>query len=121
MDKATAKILVADDSAFMRKIVVETLKGDGYANFIEVENGNQAIEKFGSESPDLVLLDVIMPEKDGIETVKELGSKVKVLMVSAVGQESVVSEAMGHGAKGFIVKPFDKAKIIEEVNKVLGV
>lgn len=114
------KILTADDSAFMRKILIDILKGAGFSNFIEAENGNQAIEKFKAEKPDLVLLDIIMPEKDGIEVLREIGSTAKAIMVSAVGQDSIIKEAAALGAKGFIIKPFDKDKVLEEINKVMG-
>jgi two-component system, chemotaxis family, chemotaxis protein CheY len=116
-----AKILIADDSAFMRKILIDTLKNAGFSNFIEAENGNQALAKNTAEKPDLLLLDVIMPEKDGIEVVKEVGKTSNVIMVTAVGQDSIVKDANEAGAKGFIVKPFDKEKIISEVTRVLGI
>ncbi len=113
------KILLADDSAFMRKILKDILAEAGFSDFVEASNGKEAIEKFEVESPSLLLLDVVMPEVDGIAVVKELGKKASVLMVSAVGQESVIKEAMEHGAKGYIVKPFEKEKVIEEIKKVL--
>lgn len=119
MDKNT-KILIADDSAFMRKIVKDILEGMGFSNFVEAENGKQAIEKFNTEKPDLVLLDVIMPEMDGVETLKQIGKKTKVIMVSAIGQDSIIKDAKESGAVGYIVKPFEKDKVVSEIEKVLG-
>jgi len=113
------KILLADDSAFMRKILKDILTEAGFVNFIEVANGKEAIEKCESEKPDLALLDVVMPEVDGVATVKEIGHKTKVVMVSAVGQESVINEAKSYGALGYIVKPFEKEKVLETLKVVL--
>lgn len=113
------KILTADDSAFMRKILIDILNSAGFTDIIEAENGVQAIEKYQAEKPNLVLLDIIMPEKDGLEVVKVIGNEANVIMVSAVGQESVIADAKNFGAKGFIVKPFDKDKVIAEINKVM--
>lgn len=115
-----SKILIADDSVFMRKVVVEALKSAGYSNFIEAENGKQAIDLFHSAKPDLILLDVIMPEMDGLEVMKNIGSEANIIIVSAIGQEGIIEEALGLGAKGFLVKPFDKDKLIFEVKKFLG-
>jgi len=114
------KILMADDSAFMRKVLKDILTEIGFSNFIEASNGKEAIDKFNSENPNLALLDVVMPEVDGVAVVKEIGKKTKVIMVSAVGQESVIKEAKEHGALGYIVKPFEKEKVAEEIKKVLS-
>jgi two-component system, chemotaxis family, chemotaxis protein CheY len=119
MDKQV-KILTVDDSAFMRKIIIDILNESGFTNIIEAENGVQAIEKVKTEKPDLVLLDIIMPDRDGIEVLKEIVSETKVIMVSAVGQESIISDATNIGAKGFIIKPFEKEVVISEINKILG-
>lgn len=117
-----AKILVVDDSAFMRKILITTLKKEGYENIVEGENGIEAVEKYKTESPDLVLLDVVMEKKEGIDALKEImaaDASAKVVMVTAVGQEQMVREAMSSGAKGYIVKPFNTEKVIETVNGIL--
>lgn len=114
------KILTADDSAFMRKLLIDILKGAGYEKIIEAENGRVAVEKYNKEKPDLVLLDIIMPELDGVQVLKQIGPSAKVLMVSAVGQDSIIKDAMDSGAKGFIVKPFEKEKVLEEVKKALA-
>lgn len=114
-----SKILLVDDSAFMRNVLKNILEGAGYKNFVEAGDGNEAIEKFNSEKPDLILLDIIMPLKGGIEVLEEIGKDSKVLVISAVGQESVIKEAQDKGALGYLVKPFDNDKVIAEVDKVL--
>jgi len=120
MDK-NIKILIADDSAFMRKILKDILEGMGFSKFVEAENGVQAVEYYNAEKPDLILLDVIMPEQDGIETLKKISkSGGKFLMISAIGQDSIISDAKANGANGYIVKPFDKDKVVEEINKLFS-
>ena len=117
------KILVVDDSAFMRKILINTLKKEDYNDIVEGENGVEAVEKYKSEKPDLVLLDVVMEKKEGIDALKEIMAidvTAKVIMVTAVGQEQMVREAMSSGAKGYIVKPFNAEKVIETVKELLG-
>ena len=118
-----AKILVVDDSAFMRKILINTLKKEGYTEIIEGENGIEAVDKYKAEKPALVLLDVVMEKKEGIDALKEIVAAdpaAKVVMVTAVGQEQMVQEAMASGAKGYIVKPFDAAKVIETVKGLVA-
>jgi two-component system, chemotaxis family, chemotaxis protein CheY len=116
-----AKILIADDSQFMRKVLNDILTKNGYTELVEAENGVQAIEKFASEKPDLMLMDIIMPEKDGIEVLKEIvPNGANVLVVSAVGQEDMIKQATDAGAKGYIVKPFEEEQVMEEVKKLIG-
>lgn len=118
-----AKILLADDSAFMRKILINILNKEGHKDIIETENGEEAVAKFKKEKPDLVLLDIIMEKKDGIEALKDImkaDKDAKVVMVSAVGQEQMVKEAVTAGAQDFIVKPFNAEKVVETVKKMLG-
>lgn len=117
MDK---KILVVDDSAFMRKVLIDILKNNGYESIVEACNGKEAIEKFKSEKPALLLLDIIMPEMDGIEVLKQIGKEAKILIISAIGQEGMIQEAKDNGALGFIVKPFENDKVAEEIKKVLA-
>ncbi len=115
------KILLADDSAFMRKVLSDILVKNGYQELIEAENGNQAIEKYNAEHPDLVLLDIIMPEKDGIAVIKEIAPQgAKVLVISAVGQDDMIGQAKTSGAQGYIVKPFEEEQVMTEVKKILG-
>ncbi len=117
------KVLVADDSLFMRKILARILDKMKYKDIVEAENGDEALEKFKSEKPDLVLLDIVMKEKYGIDVLREimaLDSKAKVIIVSAVGQESIVKEATHLGAKEFITKPFKESEVVDTIHKVLG-
>jgi two-component system chemotaxis response regulator CheY len=121
-DKKMLKILVVDDAAFMRMNVKNILSGEGYEDIIEAENGEMAVKKYKEENPDLVTLDITMPEMDGIEALKKIKENdpdAKVIMCSAMGQQSMVIEAVEVGAEDFIVKPFDKGKIKEAVSKVL--
>lgn len=113
------KILIADDSAFMRKVLQGILEGMGFSHFIECGNGKECLEKCKSAKPDLILLDIIMPEVDGMEVLKKIGKTIKVLIISAVGQEGIIKEAKENGALGFIVKPFDNKKVVAEIEKVL--
>ncbi|NCQ54712.1 response regulator [Candidatus Peregrinibacteria bacterium] len=118
-----AKILLADDSAFMRKVLMDILTEAGFSDFLEAENGNQALELIEKESPDLVLLDIIMPELEGIgvlSKLKELGNTTKVIVVSAVGQDAMIEEAKNLGAFGYVVKPFEGEKVLETIKSALG-
>jgi len=118
-----AKILIADDSAFMRKILMNILNKAGYSEVIEATNGEETVDKYKSEKPALILLDIIMEKKDGIEVLKEIKASdknVKIVMVSAVGQEQMVKEALNFGAEDFVVKPFNASKVEQTVKKVLG-
>jgi two-component system chemotaxis response regulator CheY len=116
-------ILVVDDAAFMRMMIKDVLSKNGFEICGEAENGAKAIEKYKELNPDLVIMDITMPEVDGIQAVKEikkLNGAAKVIMCSAMGQQAMVIEAIQAGAKDFIVKPFQAERIIEAVKKVLG-
>ena len=118
-----AKILMADDSSFMRKILINILTKNGYSEIIEVSNGEEAVEKYKAENPDLVLLDIVMDKMNGIDAlkkIKEINSDAKVLMVSAVGQEQMVNDAKSAGAQDFIVKPFNNDQVAEKIKNILG-
>lgn len=116
-----AKILILDDSQFMRKILTDILTKNGFTDVIEAVNGEQSLEKFKSEKPDLMLLDVIMPEKDGVEVAKEvIPQGAKVIMISAVGQDEIIKQAKDLGVLGYIIKPFEEKQVIEEVKKALA-
>jgi len=118
MTKNDPKILVADDSAFMRRILIDILKERGkFSAFSEAGNGDEALQIYRSEHPDIILLDLIMPGKDGFEVLKELGGKadVKILVISAIGQNQLIEEAQKLGAKGFIIKPFDGKDVIAKI------
>lgn len=116
------KILVADDAAFMRMLVKNTLIKNGYSNIIEASDGAIACEIYAKEKPDLVLLDITMPNKTGIEAlkdIKESDPEAKVIMCSAMGQELIVVDAIRLGALDFIVKPFKEDRLIQTVKKFL--
>lgn len=116
------KILVVDDAGFMRMMIKNYLTKAGYENVIEGEDGARAVELFKAENPDLVIMDITMPNLDGIGALREirsLDSNAKVVMCSAMGQEAMVMEAIKLGAKDFIVKPFKQDRILETVGKLL--
>ncbi|MBL4693808.1 response regulator [Candidatus Gracilibacteria bacterium] len=117
---ADTKILIVDDSAFMRSVLKNILEGAGYSNFVEGENGNDARTKTDSEAPALILLDLIMPETGGMGIIAELSQKAKVIVISAVGQDESVNEAKANGASDYIVKPFENDQVVNTINKVLG-
>ena len=116
-------ILIVDDAAFMRMMIKDILTKNGYNIAGEAENGLKAVEKYNETKPDLVLMDITMPEMDGISAVKEikkLNGGAKVVMVSAMGQQSMVIEAIQAGAADFIVKPFQPDRVLESLKKALG-
>ena len=116
-------ILICDDAAFMRMMIKDILTKNGYNVAGEAENGMKAVEKFKEVNPDLVLMDITMPEMDGIHALKEiktLDGGAKVIMCSAMGQQAMVIESIQAGAKDFIVKPFQAERVIEAVKKVVG-
>lgn len=115
-------ILIVDDAAFMRMMIKDVLSKNGFEISGEAENGAKAIEKYKETNPDLVIMDITMPEVDGIQAVKEIkkiNNAAKIIMCSAMGQQAMVIEAIQAGAKDFIVKPFQAERIIEAVKKVL--
>lgn len=116
-------ILIVDDAAFMRMMIKDILTKNGFEVLGEAENGAKAIEKYKELNPDLIIMDITMPEVDGIQAVKEikkLNADAKVVMCSAMGQQAMVIEAIQAGAKDFIVKPFQADRVIEAVKKVIG-
>ncbi|GAB6088226.1 response regulator [Alkaliphilus crotonatoxidans] len=116
-------ILIVDDAAFMRMMIKDVLTKNGFEVVGEAENGAKAIEKFKELGPLLTIMDITMPEVDGIQAVKEikkLDPNAKVIMCSAMGQQAMVIEAIQAGAKDFIVKPFQADRVIEAVKKVIG-
>ena len=116
-------ILVCDDAAFMRMMIKDILTKNGYNIAGEAENGAKAVEKYAELKPDLVLMDITMPEMDGIEALKKIkasDANASVIMCSAMGQQAMVIESIQSGAKDFIVKPFQAARVIEAVQKVVG-
>ena len=116
-------ILICDDAAFMRMMIKDILTKNGYNIAGEAENGAKAVEKYNELKPDLVLMDITMPEMDGIETlkkIKETDPGASVIMCSAMGQQAMVIESIQSGAKDFIVKPFQADRVLEAVQKVVG-
>ena len=117
-----AKILVADDASFMRQMIREIVESEGFEVCGEASDGIDAIDKFRSLHPDVVTMDIVMPRKSGIDAVRgiiDLDPSACIVMCSALGQESLVSEALEAGAKDFIVKPFKPDSVIETLKKVL--
>lgn len=117
------RILIVDDTAFMRMTIKNVLQKNGYEVVGEAENGQIAVEKYRQEKPDLVTMDITMPVMDGITAIKEImqtNSDAKIVVVSAMGQKSLVIEALSSGAKDFIVKPFQPDRILDAVKKVLA-
>ena len=118
-----ARILVVDDAAFMRKMVSDALTKGGHEVVGEAGNGAEAIQRFQELKPELTTLDITMPEKDGLSALKEimaLDPTARVVMCSALGQESKVLEAVKSGAKDFVVKPFQPDRVIDAVGKALA-
>lgn len=116
-------ILIVDDAAFMRMMIKDILSKNGYNVSGEAENGAKAVEKYKELQPDLVLMDITMPEMDGIQALKTIRAHdggATVIMCSAMGQQAMVIEAIQSGAKDFIVKPFQAERVIEAVHKVVG-
>ncbi len=116
------RVLIADDAAFMREMLRDILTEGGFEIAAEAIDGNEAIELFGEHSPDLVMLDIVMPRKSGLEALKEImasNPKACVVMCSALGQETLVMDALEAGARDFIVKPFKPDKVIDVVGKAL--
>jgi two-component system chemotaxis response regulator CheY len=121
-----AKVLVVDDALFMRKMLIDILKKEGFEVCGEAENGKDAIEQYKQLKPDLVTMDIVMPkmdEVDGIAAVREImktDPQAKIIMVSAMGQHVLVVEAIQAGAKDFITKPFQPSRITEALKRLLG-
>lgn len=117
------RILIVDDAAFMRMMIKDILGKNGYDVVGDAENGARAIEKYKELLPDLVIMDITMPEVDGIQAVKEIkkvNADAKVIMCSAMGQQAMVIESIQAGARDFIVKPFQAERVLEAVKKVIG-
>ena len=116
-------VLVCDDAIFMRTMISDILTQAGYEVVGEAETGSQAVEKYNQLKPDLVTMDIVMPDMGGIDAVRtivESNPDARVLMCSAMGQQALVVEAIQAGAKDFIVKPFQPSRVLEAVQRVLG-
>lgn len=118
-----ARVLIVDDAAFMRMMIKDILEKNGYEIAGEAANGVIAVEMYNKEKPDVVTMDITMPDMDGIEAVKNIRANdpnAKIIMCSAMGQQSMVMDAIKAGAKDFIVKPFQPDRVLEAVKKVVG-
>lgn len=118
-----SNILIVDDAMFMRTLLKNILFSGGHTIAGEAADGKEAVEKYLDLSPDLVTMDVVMPNMNGIDALKSIrehDSNAKVIMCTAVGQEQMVKLAIKNGARGYIVKPFQAPKVLEEVGNVLS-
>ncbi|CAA7602959.1 Two component system, signal transduction response regulator [Acididesulfobacillus acetoxydans] len=117
-----ATVMIVDDAAFMRMMLKDILNKGGFVVAGEAENGAVSVEKYMELKPDLTIMDITMPEMDGLQAVKEIRNrdpKAKIIMCSAMGQQAMVIEAIQSGAKDFVVKPFQADRVIEAVTKAL--
>ena len=115
-------VLVCDDAIFMRTMISDILSQAGYEVVGEAETGTQAVERFKELNPDLVTMDIVMPEMGGIDAAREIlkiAPSARILMCSAMGQQALVIEAIQVGAKDFVVKPFQPSRVLEAVQRVL--
>jgi two-component system chemotaxis response regulator CheY len=118
-----ARVLVVDDAAFMRKVVSDALNGGGHEVIGEASNGAEAVIRYQELKPELMTLDITMPEMDGLTALKEIiaiDPSARIIMCSALGQESKVLEAIKAGAKDFVVKPFKAERVLDAVGKALA-
>lgn len=117
------RILIVDDAAFMRMMIKDILSKNGFEVVGEAQDGVEAVEKYKELTPDLVTLDITMPEMDGLSALKEIkqiDQDANVIMCSAMGQQAMVIDAIQAGAKDFIVKPFQAERVVEAIQKALG-
>ena len=118
-----SKVLIVDDAAFMRMMIKDILEKNGFEVVGEASNGIKAVELYKKEKPDVVTMDITMPDMDGIEAVKEIKAfdpAARVIMCSAMGQQTMVMDAIRAGARDFIVKPFQADRVLEAIKKALG-
>ncbi len=116
------KVLICDDAVFMRTMVADILRGAGYEVVGEAETGVQAVEQYKALQPDLVTMDIVMPDMGGIDAVREIRRHdpgARILMCSAMGQQALVVEAIQAGASDFVVKPFQPSRVLDAVERVL--
>ena len=117
-----ARVLVVDDAVFMRKMISDILESSNFEIVGEADNGADAVEKYNELKPDIVTMDIIMPEMNGIDAVKKIvatDSHAKIIMCSALGQQALVQDALKAGAKDFLIKPFNASRVVEVIEKVL--
>lgn len=119
----TVRVLLVDDTAFMRRMLRDLLTKEGYEVVAEAGNGREAVEQYRQERPDLVIMDITMPEMDGIAAVREIiagDPQARIVMCSALGQQELVLESLEAGALDFVMKPFLPDKVLEAVRKVIA-
>jgi len=117
------RVVVVDDAVFMRMMIKDILTNNGFEVVAEASNGKEAVEAYKQHNPDLVTLDITMPEMDGIEALKEIkkiNKDAKVIMCSAMGQQAMVMEAIKEGASDFVVKPFQGDRVLEALKKAMA-
>ncbi|MCF6178317.1 MAG: response regulator [Geopsychrobacter sp.] len=117
------RVLIVDDALFMRNLLRDIFSDAGWEIAGEAADGNEALQKFQQLQPDLVTMDIVMPQRSGIDALQDIltvSPAAVVIMCSALGQESMVMEAIQHGARDFIVKPFQQEQVLEVVQRVLG-
>lgn len=118
-----ANLLIVDDAAFMRMTIKKMVMAHGHTVVAEAENGVEAVRKYTECRPDVVLLDITMPEMDGVSALKrirEQDPKAKVVICSAMGQQAMVAQAIQSGAKDFVVKPFEESRLIAAIDRVIN-
>jgi two-component system chemotaxis response regulator CheY len=122
-ENVALKVLIADDALFMRNLLKDILERTGFQVIAEATNGKEAVDLYRQHRPDLVTMDIVMPLQSGIEALEEImqeDPQAQVVMCSALGQETLVLEAVQSGAKDFIVKPFKEERVVEVVRRVTG-
>jgi two-component system, chemotaxis family, chemotaxis protein CheY len=118
------KVLIVDDAVFMRTAIKSFLTKNGFEDIVEAQNGLEGLQKYKELRPDIVTMDITMPEMSGLEALKaimEFDPKAKVIMVTAMGQEVMVKDAIMYGARSFIVKPFKEDQVINTIKKLLNI
>lgn len=118
-----SNILIVDDAKFMRVQMTEMIEKENHTVVAEAVDGTEAIEQYKKTEPDLVTMDITMPEMDGLEAmkkIKEIDPDARIVMCSAMGQENMIVDAVKAGAKDFVVKPFDHQRVMEAIEKALG-
>ncbi len=118
-----ARVLVVDDAIFMRKMISDILEGNDMEVVGEADTGALAVEKYKELKPDLVTMDIIMPEMNGIDAVRQIvsnDSQARIVMCSALGQQALVQDALTAGAKDFLIKPFNPSRVIEVISRILS-
>jgi len=118
------RVLLVDDTTFMRRMLRDILVRAGFEVSAEASNGRQAVEAYRQARPDLVIMDITMPEMDGVAAVREIAGAdpaARIVMCSALGQQELIIEALEAGARDFVVKPFVPEKVLEAVRKVMGI